>query len=198
MIDLADEPLDSRVISWLNQAPVNDGGQWDMAVNLLGMFRFVFLCADREEKYGVVPKDIFPESFSSSASAAMDRILTTKLREYALRLRDNRSDARKLKSMFLSELFNVLTITLGDAPKPDQPFTWEYYTKDGKFQSWTGTPREYYAQFCRRKNMDPKDSFSLIHDPRNPYDKLYTVDRLGNVTGGRNILCEPFVVRDQG
>lgn len=36
MIDLADEPADSRIISWLNMAPVNDGGQWDMAVNLLG------------------------------------------------------------------------------------------------------------------------------------------------------------------
>lgn len=120
----------------------------------------------------------------------MDRILTTKLREYSLRLRANRSDARKLKSAFLGELFNVLTITLGDAPKPDEPFTWEYYSKDGKFHSWTGTPREYYDQFCKRKNMDPKASFSLINDPRNPTEKLYTVDRLGNVSGGRDILCK--------
>lgn len=137
-----------------------------------------------------MPKDIYPESFSSSASAAMDKILTTKLREYAVRLRQNRSEARKLKSMFLAELFNVLTITLGDAPKPDQPFTWEYYDKSGKFHSWSGTPKEYYHQFCKRKNMDPKDSFSLINDPRNAYEKLYTVDRLGNVTGGRDILCK--------
>jgi bleomycin hydrolase len=37
MLELVDEPLDSRIVSYLNMAPVNDGGQWDMAVNLIGM-----------------------------------------------------------------------------------------------------------------------------------------------------------------
>jgi bleomycin hydrolase len=36
MSELADEALDSRIVSYLNQAPVNDGGQWDMAVNIIG------------------------------------------------------------------------------------------------------------------------------------------------------------------
>jgi hypothetical protein len=36
MIDLADEDEDSRIISFMNQSPVGDGGQWDMAVNLIG------------------------------------------------------------------------------------------------------------------------------------------------------------------
>ena len=35
----------------------------------------------------------------------------------------------------------------------------------------------------------PSDSFSLINDPRNEYGKLYTVDKLGNVWGGRRVLC---------
>jgi aminopeptidase C len=36
MLDLADEDEDSRIISFMNQSPVGDGGQWDMAVNLIG------------------------------------------------------------------------------------------------------------------------------------------------------------------
>ena len=36
VLDTLDEDLDSRLITYLNDAPVNDGGQWDMAVNLLG------------------------------------------------------------------------------------------------------------------------------------------------------------------
>ncbi|KZP18737.1 bleomycin hydrolase [Athelia psychrophila] len=32
------------------------------------------------------------------------------------------------------------------------------------------------------------DSFSLIHDPRNDFGKLYTVDKLGNVWGARPVL----------
>lgn len=33
------------------------------------------------------------------------------------------------------------------------------------------------------------DSFSLVNDPRNPYGKLYTVDKLGNVWGARHVIC---------
>lgn len=43
MLDLADEPLDSREVQFLLSTPENDGGQWDMAVNLI-------------EKYGLVPQ----------------------------------------------------------------------------------------------------------------------------------------------
>ena len=37
--------------------------------------------------------------------------------------------------------------------------------------------------------FQPSESFSLINDPRNEYNKLYTVDSLGNVWGGRPVLC---------
>lgn len=37
--------------------------------------------------------------------------------------------------------------------------------------------------------VKPLDAFSLINDPRNDYSKLYTVDKLGNLIGGRPVLC---------
>lgn len=133
---------------------------------------------------------LYPESYSSANSGRLGSMLTTKLREYSLRLRANPGAARRLKAQFLGEVYNTLSITLGTPPKPDEKITWEYYDKDNKFHSWSGTPKEFYAQFGKRKNMDPKDSFSLINDPRNKYEKLYTIDRLGNIWGGRPILCE--------
>lgn len=30
VIELAEEPLDSRVLGYLKSEPINDGGQWDM------------------------------------------------------------------------------------------------------------------------------------------------------------------------
>ena len=45
IIKLADLEIDNRLIQYLVNEPVNDGGQWDMVVNLL-------------EKYGVVPKSV--------------------------------------------------------------------------------------------------------------------------------------------
>lgn len=184
MLELTDEPLDGRLMSFLNMAPVNDGGQWDMAFNIV-------------EKYGIVPQQQYPDAFSASNSARMNWILTAKLREYGLRLRKNAKSEgasiqslRLLKSKFIAEVYSTLCITLGTPPKPDTAFTWEYYDKDKKFHSWKGTPLEFYVAYGKRKNMDPKDSFSLINDPRNDYEKHFTVKRLGNVWGGPRVRCK--------
>jgi len=169
-------------MSFLNQAPVNDGGQWDMAYNIV-------------EKYGIVPKTVYPEAFSSKASSRMNWIITAKLREYALVLRSKSkegaslTDLRSLKNKFMAEVYSTLCITLGTPVKPDEKFTWEYYDKDKKYNKYTGTPLEFYAAYGRRKGMDPKDSFSLINDPRNEYGKHYSVKHLGNVWGGPSVKC---------
>ena len=55
MIATADQELTSRKVAFLLQTPQQDGGQWDMVVSLF-------------EKYGVVPKSVYPESISSSNS----------------------------------------------------------------------------------------------------------------------------------
>ena len=41
-------------------------------------------------KYGVVPKTVFPETHTSSASRTMNRMLTSFLRQYACELREAR------------------------------------------------------------------------------------------------------------
>ncbi|KAL1407883.1 bleomycin hydrolase [Vanrija albida] len=185
-IELADEPLDGRLWSFLNASPLSDGGQWDMAYNLVA-------------KYGVIPHSLFPDSFSAAASSKFVGILTHKLLEYGLSLREaarpttpgvepaSIETLRKLKTKYLAEVYSTLSITLGTPPKADEPFTWEYYNKEKKFNSWTGTPREFYAKYGIRKGLDPKDSFSLINDPRNEYGKHYTVKHLGNIWGAPRV-----------
>ena len=74
IIQTLDESYDSRLMMHLLQSPVQDGGQWDMFVNLI-------------EKYGVVPQSVMPESYQSSQSSMMNRFLTRKLREFASTLR---------------------------------------------------------------------------------------------------------------
>lgn len=31
------------------------------------------------------------------------------------------------------------------------------------------------------------ERFSLVNDPRNPYNRLLTVERLGNIVGGKGV-----------
>ncbi|EPQ52974.1 peptidase C1B, bleomycin hydrolase [Gloeophyllum trabeum ATCC 11539] len=179
-------PLDSRLFSTLSRDMISDGGQWDMAVNLF-------------ETYGVVPQDIYPETVHTSLSAPMNKLLKTKVREHALVLRklaaslksDNLSkdelvaSLRAKKEELMAETYRIITATMGLPPKPDEKFVWDYYDKDGKYHKWEGTPVEFYQQFVGKQ---PAESFSLINDPRNPYNTLYTVDKLGNLWGGRPVL----------
>ncbi|KAJ9120211.1 hypothetical protein QFC22_003111 [Naganishia vaughanmartiniae] len=183
MLELKDEPLDARIVTFLNQDPVNDGGQFDMAVNIL-------------EKYGCIPQTLYPESFSSSASAPLDKLLTSKLRECSLELRELSKalsarglseqqvlrSARARKEEMMKQVFDVLCVTLGTPPKAEEEFVWEYYDRDGKVCKLTSTPRDFYKKYTGPHLA--RDCFSLINDPRNAYDQLYTVDRLGNVHGG--------------
>lgn len=44
-----------------------------------------------------------------------------------------------------------MTATLGVPPRPDEQFTWDYYDKDDKPKTWTGTPLEFFKQFSSKK-----------------------------------------------
>jgi len=188
MIENAELPVDDRVVNHLSGDLISDGGQWYMAVNLL-------------ETYGTVPQTVYPESFSSSASAPLNTLLKTKLREDALILRKLTVDlkaagvstesalsaVRAEKEKLMKEVYQIMTAALGVPPMPDAPFKWEYYDENGKVGSWEGTPVEYYKTFAA-KPYPAKDSFSLVNDPRNKYSQLITIDKLGNIWGGRPIL----------
>ncbi|SCZ89346.1 BZ3500_MvSof-1268-A1-R1_Chr1-1g01121 [Microbotryum saponariae] len=202
MLDLAEEDLDDRTVQYLMQAPENDGGQWDMAVNLV-------------EHFGLVPQTVYPESFNSSSTGKLDDLLTSKLREYALELRELHANAmdclgdittkshgekkalaaqssRKRKEEQMEEIYRILAITLGTPPKPDEEFTWEYYDTKKKYHSVTSTPKSFAKDYAL---VDVSKAISLIHDPRNA-PGLYTVDRLGNVVGGRPVLYVNTEIED--
>lgn len=177
IIDTADEPTDGRLISWLLQAPVQDGGQWDMLVNLI-------------EKYGLVPKYVMPETFHSSQSMPMNRLLTVKLREDAAMLRQahqsgrSRDELAATKEGMVSDIYQILANLLGEPP---HEFTFEYRDEDKAFhQELHLTPQEFYKQFV---GVNLADYVSLIHAPTadKPFGKTYTVQYLGNVRGGKPV-----------
>ena len=90
IIETADRDVDDRTVAYLLSRPIDDGGQWNMFVNLV-------------RKHGLVPKAFMPETNSSSGSRRMNAVLRGKLREGAQRLRDmhargaSRDDLRNLK-----------------------------------------------------------------------------------------------------
>src|SRR5689334_14474043 len=126
-------------------------------------------------------------------SGSLNSILTTKLREDALALRAlvNKPSVKKssiiaTKAKFIQEVHLVLTLLLGPPPKPDESFTWEFYDVNEKYHSVSKTPLQLAKDISspsvvRSLNANVSELFSLVNDPRNKYNQLLTVNRLGNV-----------------
>ena len=177
ILETLDEKTDSRIIMWLLNAPLTDGGQWDMFTSIV-------------EKYGVVPKAVMPETFHSSDSQRMNHILTLKLREYASRLRKDYQDGKSIKKLkndkkeMIFEFYRLLTMFLGIPPKK---FTFEYTDNNKKFhRDLDITPKEFYAKYL---NLDLNDYISIINAPTKdkPFNRTFTVQYLGNVEGGNKV-----------
>lgn len=133
----------------------------------------------------------------------MDRLITTKLREDAVIIRGIASsnatpDAIKAtiaaeKDKMLREIHLILTLMLGPPPAPDKPFTWEFYDRDGTLTTVKMRPTAFAKELSDSRTMralsgtDVHRLFSLVNDPRNTYNRLLSVSRLGNVWEGRAV-----------
>ncbi|MDO4670376.1 MAG: C1 family peptidase [Aerococcus sp.] len=178
IIETVEEPQDSRLIWHLLQAPIEDGGQWEMFAGLL-------------HKYGAVPKSIMPETFhSSNTISEMNNILTDKLREFASVLRkmyQNGATTEELEAKRDEQLYFVyqyLVKTLGPVP---EKFDYAYRDKDDNFHKIEGiTPQEFFQQYG---GIDVEHMVSLINAPTadKPYHKTYTVQYLGSAAEERPV-----------
>ncbi len=174
MIATRTEPLDGRLMMHLLADPVPDGGQWDMFVNLI-------------DKYGVVPKVAMPETHSSSKSGPMNAVLTARLREDAAALRKladggaSEDELRQAKGAMVQQIHRMLCIHLG---RPPERFVWEWRDKDKAFHRHGEiTPREFFTEYVA---VDLDDMVCIINAPTadKPFDRMYTVQYLGNVVAG--------------
>ncbi|WP_036225913.1 C1 family peptidase [Mesoaciditoga lauensis] len=178
IIKTSSEDLQSRLVSWLLQRLVEDGGQWGMFSNLV-------------KKYGVVPKDVMKESYNTSNSQIMNMLLKSKLREDAMLLRKMHDEGKSLdeimkrKKEMLSEIYNVLAVNIGIPP---ERFDYEYRDKEGNYHRIENiTPQEFFERYVKM-NLDKMVSLINCPTPDKEYMKTYTVDFLGNVVGGDEVV----------
>ncbi|XP_066491956.1 bleomycin hydrolase [Tiliqua scincoides] len=174
------EPVEGRLVQFLLSNPCNDGGQWDMLVNLV-------------EKYGVVPKKLFPESTTTEGTRRMNDILNHQMRGYCLQLREmvesgyTKDKLSAAVDTMIEEVYRIVTICLGSPPKT---FCWEYYDKEKNYHKIGPiSPQQFYKEHVKPL-FDMESKICLVNDPRpqNNYGKLYTVEFLGNMVGGRKTL----------
>ncbi len=177
IIATSDEPVDGRLVQFLLGDVLGDGGQWDMAVS-------VYM------KYGLVPKEVMPESEASTNSRPMNARLRAVLHIGALRLREaiaagaSAEEIDTQRRKILADVWKILVVCLGEPPVR---FNWQWRDDEGNFhRDGEITPHEFYE---RHVGVDLSEYICLVDDPRpeNPKGSMETVEHLGNVVGGRPI-----------
>ena len=176
VIDNAKLPMEDARVQFFFKNPINDGGTF------CGV-------ADLAEKYGLVPKSVQPETYSSDNTKIMAKLVSRKLREFGLELRKlvaerkSKTAVNDRKTEMLSTIYHLLTLTLGE---PVKTFTYVFTDKNGKAigESKQYTPRSFYDVTV---GHPLNGTFLMVmNDPRHPYYKTYEVQYDRHTYDGHN------------
>ncbi len=176
IIELVDVDYDDRTLSFLLQNGVGDGGQWDMFVSIV-------------EKYGIVPKNVYPETQTSSSTFDTGRLINFNIRKFASDAHEAYQSkgieaVRELKDEFMKKAYFLLVNTYGIPP---ETFDFEYTDKEGQYHRIEGfTPMSFKEKYLGDRL---NDFVSMINAPTKdkPYNTSYTIKYLGNVVGGKTV-----------
>jgi bleomycin hydrolase len=154
------KPYDDRYVEFLMKNTIPDGGQW------VGMVELI-------KKYGVVPKEAFPETYSSSHTSTLNRTLELKLKETAIRLRDpaNEKKLDEIKRQALKDVYRILAVNFGEPPRS---FRWRFETPEKHLVEYkTYTPQSFYAE---EVGVALDDYVSLCSVPTREFNRVYEID----------------------
>lgn len=175
ILDHRTKPMNDKIVEWLFKNPIGDGGQFTGVANLI-------------DKYGIVPQDVMPETFSSNNTSQMSNIISLKLREFGLELRkmsnnkgvtEEKLQARKIE--MLETIYRILALNLG---VPPTEFTWTMRNAKGEVVSTEiYTPKSFFEKFV---NEDFSKYYMIMNDPTREYHKVYEIEYDRHVYDGEN------------
>lgn len=165
ILETRDLPITDRKVEWLFQHPISDGGQFTgISDNLL--------------KYGVVPTEVMPETYSSNNTSRLSALIAKLLRQSGIELRNKAQQGatlatlRQHKETALQAIYRLLCLNLGTPPT-----TFEYTLRDaeGKVLSTREyTPQSFYSEHVGINLRD--DYVMIMNDPSQPYYQTYAIE----------------------
>lgn len=167
---------DDRELAYILHDPVSDGGQWDMFVNLV-------------KKYGIVPQDVFPETYQSNNTRESNQLCNAEVRHFAakankLYAEGKKDEIRPLKEETIKRIADMYLNCFG---VPPTSFDFEYADSKNVYHVERGlTPKSFFEEYVG----DIIDEYqSIINSPTSdkPFMKNYTIEYLGNVVEGKKI-----------
>ena len=176
VIDCANKPMEDDEVRFFFKSPIGDGGTF------CGV-------ADLADKYGLVPMEVMPETYSAENTSRMARLVSSKLREYGLELRKmvaekkGKGAIKARKTEMLQTVYRILSLSLSE---PVRSFTFAFKVKNGK---QIGEPRVYTPKEFYKETVGGPINGTFImamNDPRRPYYKTYEVEFDRHTYDGHN------------
>ena len=176
IIELRDRPINDRSLQGVFDYLFGDGGWMHYFISLI-------------EKYGIVPKEIMPETKQSSATGALNRLGKTLLRSFAAELLEmhkngkNEKALRSRKKEMLSDLYQFLVLNYG---KPPKSFTYRYEYKDKEDTTKTEkeiierefTPKSFFSEFY---GSTLPEYVAIVNNPTMDFNTRYLMNESRNI-----------------
>lgn len=175
IIDTSDKPLEDKTVQWLFQHPLSDGGTFTGVADIVG-------------KYGLVPKEAMPETNSSNNTSQMANLISLKLKEYGLQLRElgtngaKRSVMLEEKTKMLGTIYRMLVLNLGLPPTE-----FDFVRKDvhgNPIETEHHTPMTFLEKYGDKNLLS--NYVMLMNDPSREYYKCYEIDYDRHRYDGKN------------
>lgn len=175
VIDTGKSPMNDKTVEWLFQHPLSDGGTFTGV-------------ADIVSKYGLVPKEAMPETHSSENTSRMANLISLKLKEFGLQLRDKvakgakPAELEKEKTAMLGTVYRMLVLNLGVPPTE-----FDYVRCDAKgnpLETEHHTPMSFLEKYGDRQLLS--NYVMLMNDPSREYYKCYEIDYDRHRYDGKN------------
>ena len=185
IIDTREKPMSDKTVEWLFQHPLSDGGTFTGV-------------ADIVSKYGLVPKEAMPETNSSDNTSRMANLVSLKLKEYGLQLRDLASKGakpaalEKEKTTMLGTIYRMLVLNLGVPPTE-----FDYVRKDAKgnpAETEHHTPMSFLKKYGDENLLG--NYVMVMNDPSREYYKCYEIDYDRHRYDGKNWTYVNLPVED--
>lgn len=177
---MRDRSIDDRYVTGFTNPVthiINDGGYWQYFKNLV-------------TKYGLVPKNVYEDSYNCFVSDYMNNALIPILNQFALKIMKLPKKCPRKKFDIMKEGYNKIIYDLivrfmGEPPKK---FDWRYKNATGQYNEMKDLTPEKFFKVIVPHNFETKMTF--VHDPRHPehYYKPYHIEYALNMIGGDNTV----------
>lgn len=165
----ADAPVKGQLMQYVLRG-MSDGGYWTEAADLV-------------EKYGVVPKQVQPETYQSGHTDCFVSTLNRLLRKDAMELRElvkTGKDPYARKAEMLEEVYRAECIAFGE---PVRTFDFTYRDKDNNFHEDRGlSPLDFYHKYV---GISLNDYMAVINEPTfdKPLGRVIAFHGVENMVG---------------